>query len=335
MRSGSPSPTTISALLCLLLVAAVACVPFVAAEAATAEELYATIASAPTTAIPGFNSEGTSVLTNFANALNEGQLFFIRRGDIVFERPESKPVVSTSALEWCSDLTFSDIKNNSLVGYAGRCVGMFLTRFFDDAVESGAQMSFAFAEENFDRTAGLSAVFVEEQNVFEGQFHANTDDWTIRYWDSGLKKGRYIMWEGHDEGDMSPNAGTSSLSAFGEMTWVSVEEVAQLFNTSVDEFTPETFKQVYSKTWIKDHEYEAAVMNPFPDAELAIIEQVKNETNYVDDTATATPVQPDNTEEDGGIVDANPVGGDPSGSGRKLASVASRFVSAALRIFGI
>ena len=57
---------------------------------------------------------------------------------------------------------------------------------------------------------------------------------------------------------------------------MSVEEVAQLLNTSVDEFTPETFKQVYKDTWIKTHEKEAAENNPNPGPELAIIEQVKN-----------------------------------------------------------
>ena len=66
---------------------------------------------------------------------------------------------------------------------------------------------------------------------------------------------------------------------------------------------------------------------------------MKNETNYENYTAPATPVQPDSTEaeEDSHIEATKPVGDDPSGSGRKrkLASVASRFVSAALRIFGI
>ena len=64
---------------------------------------------------------------------------------------------------------------------------------------------------------------------------------------------------------------------------------------------------------------------------------MKNETNYVDDTAPTTPAQPDSpAEENGGNSDgANPVEEDDSGSGRQLASVATRFVSAALRVFGI
>ena len=112
---------------------------------------------------------------------------------------------------------------------------------------------------------------------------------------------------------------------------MSIDEVAQLFNTSVDEFTPETFKQVYFNTWIKDHEKEAATDNPNPLPEFEIVEQVKNETNY-DDTNTTAPAQPDSPAED---VGSDTVGIDDSASGRKLASVGARFVSAALRVFGI
>ena len=68
-ESSPSSSTTISALLRLLLVAAIAYVPFVAAET-TGEELYATIASASTASLPGFNVEGTSVLTNTLQRLS-------------------------------------------------------------------------------------------------------------------------------------------------------------------------------------------------------------------------------------------------------------------------
>jgi len=58
---------------------------------------------------------------------------------------------------------------------------------------------------------------------------------------------------------MASNAATSSVSTFGEITWISVEEVAQLLNTSVYEFTPETFNQVYEDAWIKEHESQAKI----------------------------------------------------------------------------
>ena len=177
---------------------------------------------------------------------------------------------------------------------------------------------------------------MEQQNVFQVQFHGNTDDSDWRYWDDGCKTMSMLAWECHDEGDMHPNTATSSFSNFGEMTWMSVDEVANLFNTSADEFTHETFKQVYFDTWIKDHEKEAAEKNPNPDAELEIIEQVKNETNSADETTA--PAEPDDStaaEDDGNSDGANPVVEEDSGSGRQLVSVAARFVLAALRVFGI
>ena len=161
------------------------------------------------------------------------------------------------------------------MGYAGRCVEMFLgLARYNELIASEAQLTFEYSDGEFSRTTGISAVFVEQLNVFEGQSHTDTDDWVIRYWDDGRKASSSIAWEGHDEGDMSPYAATSSFSFFGEFTWMSVDEVAQLLNKSVDEFTPEIFKQVYLDTWIKNHEFEAATNNPNPEAELEIIEQV-------------------------------------------------------------
>ena len=130
---------------------------------------------------------------------------------------------------------------------------------------------------------------------------------------------------------------------------MTVEEVAQLLNTSVavEEFTPKKFKQVYKNTWIKGHEFEAANANPNPGAELEIIEEVKNETMPADELATS--VQPGETAASSGETtapaepgtdedvdtDPNLIEDDSAGNGRKLTSVAARFVSAALRVFGI
>ena len=318
--SSSPSNPISTAFLGLL---AISVSPRVAAAEnnVTIDDLNAKIS--PTAALPGFNVEGGSVFTNFADTYNSGQFFWLVTGSIVNERPSSEPKFR-SAFEWCSDLTFSDVNNSSLIGYAGRCVAMNLPDFAN-IVESEARVS------DFAKTTGASAVYVEQTNVFEGQFHANINDAVARYWDDGRKTMPTIAWEGHDEGDMSPNAAMRSNSAFGEVIWMSVEEVAQLFNTSVDDFTPETFKQIYLNTWIKNHEDEAAEENPNPLPELEIVEQVKNETNSVDETTA--PAQPESTaaEDDG----SDPVVIDDSGSGRKLASVGARFVSAALRVFGI
>ena len=333
MLSSSSSTTISTTLLGGLLAASASILPLVAAAEnnVTVEQFYGKLTSTATPA-PGFNAEGGSVFTNYVDLVNNGQFFFITTGTAVYERPESDPV-QASFFDWCSDLTFSDVNNSSIIGYAGRCVVMYLAGY-NDNLAAGAQLAFDYSEGEFIATGGVSAVFVEQLNVFEGQSNSNTDDGPSRYWDDGRKTVPGIAWEGHDEGDMSPNAATSSWSAFAERTWMSVDEVAQLFNTSVDEFTPERFKQVYLNTWIRDHEDEAATDNPFPEAELDIIEQVKNETNYVDETATAAPVQSDSSAGDGTDGANNPVDSD-SGSGRQLASVAARFVSAALRVFGI
>ena len=331
MKFHSPS-SSYTTIFTLLASSASIPFPFVVAKTnltITTDELHAKIS--PTAALPGFNAEGNSVFVNFAKAFNEGQFFFFDTGPLVYEKPESEPVQYT-ALNWCSDLTFSGVNSSSLIGYAGRCVGMFLARYAE-LVAAGAQiLSYDYSEEEFTYTESISAVFVEQQNVFEGQYHENTDDWVARYWDDGRKTIPAIAWEGHDEGDMNLKAATSSNSWFGELTWISVEEVADFLNTSVDEFTPEKFKQVYLNAWIKGHEEEAAKNNPNPLPELEIIEQVKNETNSADDT---TPAQPDGIAEHGGSDGANSTVEDGSGSGRKLVSVAARFVLAALRVFGI
>ena len=246
-------------------------------SALTTTDLYAKISSFA--AQPGFNVQGGSVFTNFVNAFNDKQFFALGTGTSVHEKPGSEPMQST-AFYWCGDLTFSDFNNNtSLMGYAGRCVGMMLPGY-TDAIAAGAPVVYDHPKGEFDLTLGISAVFVEQLNIFEGQYHLDTiTNFAVRYWDDGRRTMPGIIWEGHDEGDMAPNFATKSESQFAEGTWMSVEEVAQLFNTSTDEFTPDKFKQVYKETWIKEHEFEAAADNPNSEAELKIIEKVKNETD--------------------------------------------------------
>lgn len=290
------------------LAASAASIPFVTAQTElTAEQLYATLSST-TAPPPGFNVKGGSVFENFVNAFNNKQLFMIGTGTGLFEKPGSDPAGAPGFL-WCGDLTFSDFSNSSLMGYAGRCAGMALTEY-----AASGEATVPYSPGNFSFTDGISAVYDEQLNIFQGQYHSNTDDWVYRYWDSGLKTMPMIGWEGHDEGDMSANAATSSWSGFAGNVWMTVEEVAQLFNTSTDEFTPETFTKVYEDAWIKQHEEEAATNNPNPESEQEIIDEVKGETGSTD----------------GGT---DPI--DDSAGGRKLALVAARFVSAALRVFGI
>ena len=236
-----------------------------------------------------------------------------------------------SFLDWCSDLTFSDLSNSSLMGMTGRCVQTWLDGYAEMQA-AGAQNTYVFSEGQDTRsTLGISAVFVEHKNMFEGQYHKNIDDLVWRFWDDGRKTMPQIAWEGHDEGDMSANAATSSFSYIGEITLMSVEEVAQLLNKSADEFTPEKFKQVYKDTWINEHETHAKIQTDTVEAALTIIEQVKDETDSTGETTSST--EP-NTEDDS-TDPATPIDDGSAGNGRKLASVAARFVSAGLRVFGI
>ena len=210
-----------------LLVAAVASsvsIPlFVTAETTPIiDELNGKIS--PTPPRPGYNVEGTSVFTNFARAFDEKQFFLVNAASAtLYQKPDTEPVQGT-LFSWCSDLTFSDFSNSSLVGYAGNCVAMLLAYgpFF-----SGAQIQVEYVKGEFTAAIGISAVYVEQQNIFEGQVHAPSDDDYYRYWDSGLKTMPTIGWEGYDAGDMHPNAATSSFSLFGELAWLSTEEAAQ------------------------------------------------------------------------------------------------------------
>ena len=120
---------------------------------------------------------------------------------------------------------------------------------YDEAVAWGGHLT--YSEGAWAVTVGMSAVFVEQLNVFEGQFHPNINNMqdVTRFWDDGQNTMSWISWKDHDEGDMSPGAATSSVSIFGEASWMSTAEVAQLFNVSIDQFTPETFKQIYKNTW--------------------------------------------------------------------------------------
>ena len=289
----------------------------------TAEEMSAIVA-ANTAPKPGYNAGGGSVFANFVEANKEGQFFLHLQGSTVFEKPVSE-TVKRDVLYWCSDLTFSDAmntKNNGsgLIGYAGRCVGMPLVGLAE-ATAAGNQIAYD-GSDGFSFALGVSAVYVEQTNVFEGQLHMTTNDWVIRYWDSGLETTPLIGWEGTDEGDASANAATSSSSLFGEFTWMSAEEAAELANMTTTEVTSGAFQAVYASAWIKSHEFEAANANPFPEAELLIVDEVKNNTET-------------GTSETGATGDAAGSTGDSSGSTRKLASANTRVVSAVLRLFGI
>ena len=97
-----------SALLTALAIIASRAIPSVTAAEVATDEVYSAANLTAALAPPGFNAEGTSVFTNYVNAYNNKQLFYVRASTNVYEKPESDPAQLTS-LHWCSDLTFSDL----------------------------------------------------------------------------------------------------------------------------------------------------------------------------------------------------------------------------------
>ena len=211
---------------------------------------------------------------------------------------------------------------------------MFLEEL-TELLEAGAQFSHEHGpstfKEPFIATWGISAVFVEQLNLFlfEGTLNSNTDDVVFRWWDDGRKTMPSVSWETTDEGDKNPNAATSAWSASGTFTWMSTEEVSTLLNMTIADMD---FDKVYANAWIKSHEEEAAVANPYPNEELEIVAQVRNDTK----TGAASDSN------SAGVGDAAAAAGatdsstaTAAGATRKLALATTRVVSAALHLFGV
>lgn len=281
------------------------------------------------------------------------------------EIPLSEPV-KVAKLLWCSDLIFPNFLNDTSlpVGYAGKCVGVWSSGY-DEVLSEGAQLPYLFDGSNtFAFSYSISSVFVEQLNIFEGEFHKNNDDVTVRYWDDGRPKNPSISWEPRDEGDKGEHSASSSWSAVGYQSWMSSESAAQILNMPVAELTPDAFQEVYANVWIDLAAAEAANDNPYPEDALEIIEEVEEDveaagieveegdehaidaTKIMDATTNAIDAIIDAATNDGLGADANAgaTGGgddaaaaeDPSpGNRRKLTSVTTRVVMAALRMFGI
>ena len=208
---------------------------------------------------------------------------------------------------------------------------MFLEEL-TELLEAGAQFSHEHGpstfKEPFIATWGISAVFVEQLNLFlfEGTLNSNTDDVVFRWWDDGRKTMPSVSWETTDEGDKNPNAATSAWSAIGTFTWMSTEEVSTLLNKTKADME---FDKVYTKAWIKSHEEEAEVANPYPGEELEIVAQVKNDTET--GAASDSNAAGEGDADAAGATDSSTA----AGATRKLALATTRVVSAALRLFGV
>jgi hypothetical protein len=194
-------------------------------------------------------SDNSSLLMTNYNALREeGQGFYLAEGSILDEKPDSvlAPFVS---LRWVCDLEFSsDDTNTDNYGYVGRGVGYFLGSSLEDIIVQGAQ---TFPSKK--QAHSVSAVMVPTLNIFEGQFHATHDDWVYRYWDDGSSTLPMLGWEGHDEGDTSPNADTSAWSGSGKLTKITTEEAAKYLGMDVAIMTPATCSMEYEAAWNATH----------------------------------------------------------------------------------
>ena len=205
----------------------------------------------------GSNIDGGSVFANYVKARNDGQFFLLFQSIVLYEKPLSSKI-NWSQLNWCSNLEFTDIGSSANdttvngIGYTARCVTAFIGDTLSNADNAGAQQPHSITADEFVATASLSAVYIPQTNVFEGQYHKTTDNFVIRFWDDGRSIMSYIVWEVHDEGDTHPNAATSSLSGAGKISWIHIDEAASLLNNNADDFTHEKFTDIYAEVWCTD-----------------------------------------------------------------------------------
>ena len=202
-------------------------------------------------------------MTNYNALREEGQGFFLAEASSLYEKPDS---VSTSffVLHWLCHLEFSSDDVTNSYGYVGRSASHYLGSTLEDIVAQGAQ---SFPGKL--RAVSVSAVFVPTLGIFEGQIHSGTDDWVNRYWDDGSSTLTLLGWEGHDEGDTSPNADTSAFSTVGTITKITTEAAAELLGMDVTDMTPATCSTEYEAAWNTTH-----VPDPIDTSVIALEETI-------------------------------------------------------------
>ena len=191
--------------------------------------------------------DDSPLMKNYNALREEGQGFFRIEKTNLYEKPGSTST-PVDALYWWCDLEFSsdDATNNH--GYVGRAVSYKLGSTYQDVVARGAQ---TFPSKKGARS--VSAVLVPTLGIFEVQYHSTIDDWVGRYWDDGSSTLPFLGWEGHDEGDTSPNADTSAFSSFGTYTKITTEAAAELLGMDVAVMTPATCSMEYEAAWNTTH----------------------------------------------------------------------------------
>ena len=204
-----------------------------------------------TTLMPSDDDKNTDssslLLTNFDAMREEGQGFYLEEKLYLFETPGSAGG-SSVVLHWWCDLEFSSDDATNNYGYVGRAVQYLLGSSLDDVVAQGGQIP-----STKKQAVSVSAVLVPTLGIFEGQFHATYDDLTFRYWDDGTATQPLLGWEGHDEGDTSPNSDTSAVAVSGTFTKITTEEAAKYLGMEVADMTPATCSMEYKAAWNATH----------------------------------------------------------------------------------
>jgi len=239
----------------------------------------------------GSNIDGGSVFTNYANLRRNGQFFHVGKGHTHLETFTKAPY-RVALVHWCSQLAFTDINKTvfrrpPVVGYSAHCLhispfDLDITDYAFNASVAHAQGTgslgkiteeFANTVKGYSLTISLNAVYVPQANIFEVEYHSNSDNFIIRAWDDGSPTSATSGWEAHDAGDTSPMAASTSYSFVGSVEWATVEDAAHILNMDPNEFTPGAFDALYRQVWVADERQaaniEASLMTPLkPSASL-------------------------------------------------------------------
>jgi hypothetical protein len=223
----------------------------------------------------GSNIDGGSVFTNYANLRRNGQFFHVGTGHMHLETFATAPY-RTALVHWCSQLAFTDTDKTvfgrpPVVGYTAHCLhispfDLYITPYATNGSAANAHGTGSLGKitEEFEKTVAgyslsisLNANYVPQTNIFEVEYHSNTDNFMIRMWDDGSPASGTIGFEVHDAGDTSPMAASTSYSFVGSIEWATVEDAAHILNMDPNEFTPETFADLYEKVWLADEGHRA------------------------------------------------------------------------------
>jgi hypothetical protein len=176
------------------------------------------------------NVNGGDVFTNYVNLRDKRQAFLKGVAISDFETPGGDPVPG-EGIVWISDAVFSDFN----FGYAARGITMFAKNWINkDAIDTPP----------LQEPRSVSAVYVEQLNIFDAQLHFEDAVIFFQIWDDGQNKSQAMGWAS----DLRVN-GSKAFSAAVMYHWLTAEEAAIDLNTTADMLTPEKFDEMYARVW--------------------------------------------------------------------------------------